>query len=221
MEPRGFEPLTSAVQRRYGLSGCVLVCPRVWLMYGDFGRSEAYAFRLCSAPSYWGCCTVAAQGELWTTAGHGSNYIESVLSDSRFVTNSKKPMWWSEVVRLHIPRMDEDSAAREDWRVLAKCGWAMFGVQLWALSLKQLVQLGQPDFPPEASFEEVWPYGYGLLRTIAANSGRSYGFLRNHYPSNSGKRLSKNRRFTRARRPRTPTLSNAFERCSWTVCLEI
>src|SRR5215210_4129111 len=64
-------------------------------------------------------------------------------------------------------------------------------------------------------------YGYDLLRTIAANSSRIYRLLRNHYPSNSGKRLSKNRRLTRARRPRTPTLSNAFERCSWTVCLEI
>jgi hypothetical protein len=41
------------------------------------------------------------------------------------------------------------------------------------------------------------------------------------YPSNSGERLSKNRRFTRARRPRTPTLSNAFERCSWTVYSEM
>ena len=61
VEPRGFEPLTSAVQRRYGLSGCVLACTRVWLIYGDFGRSKAYTFRLCSAPYYWGCWTVAAQ----------------------------------------------------------------------------------------------------------------------------------------------------------------
>jgi hypothetical protein len=57
VEPRGVEPLTSAVQRRYGLSGCVLACTRVWLRYGDFGRSSAYAFLLCSAPSCSGCCT--------------------------------------------------------------------------------------------------------------------------------------------------------------------
>ncbi len=59
----------------------------------------------------------------------------------------------------------------------------------------------------------------GTTNIWAANP--YYKLLRNHHPSNSGKRLSKNRRLTRARRPRTPTLSNAFERCSWTVCLEI
>jgi hypothetical protein len=35
VEPRGFEPLTSAVQRRYELSGCILACPRAWLKHAE------------------------------------------------------------------------------------------------------------------------------------------------------------------------------------------
>ena len=38
VEPRGFEPLTSAVQRRYELSVCVLARPRVWLKQAYFRR---------------------------------------------------------------------------------------------------------------------------------------------------------------------------------------
>jgi len=33
VEPTGFEPLTSAVQRRYKLSGCVLA--RAWLKHAE------------------------------------------------------------------------------------------------------------------------------------------------------------------------------------------
>jgi hypothetical protein len=62
VEPRGFEPLTSAVQRRYGLSVCVLARPRVWLKQAYFHRLKGVELRLCSVLSWWGCCTVAALG---------------------------------------------------------------------------------------------------------------------------------------------------------------
>jgi hypothetical protein len=39
VEPRGFEPLTSsAVQRRYELSVCVLARPHAWLKQAYFRR---------------------------------------------------------------------------------------------------------------------------------------------------------------------------------------
>ena len=63
--------------------------------------------------------------------------------------------------------MAHDRAAYEDWTVLAKYGWTMFGVQLWELSLKQLVQLGLPDFPEDASFDDAWRQVERLLRKPA------------------------------------------------------
>lgn len=63
--------------------------------------------------------------------------------------------------------MVNDETAWEDWKVLAKYGWAMFGVQLWELSLKQLVQLGQPDLPEDAPFEDAWREVERLLRRPA------------------------------------------------------
>lgn len=35
---------------------------------------------------------------------------------------------------------------------------------MWELSLKELVQLGQPDFPDDASFDDAWPEVERLLR---------------------------------------------------------
>jgi len=63
--------------------------------------------------------------------------------------------------------MTNEGAAYEDWKVLAKYGWAMYCVQLWELSLKQLVQLGQPDFPEDASYEDAWREVEKLLRRPA------------------------------------------------------
>jgi hypothetical protein len=51
VESRGFEPLTSAVQRRYELSGCVLARPPAYLKHADFRLLEQYTFRLCSSLS--------------------------------------------------------------------------------------------------------------------------------------------------------------------------
>jgi len=61
----------------------------------------------------------------------------------------------------------DDRTAYEDWKVFAKYGWAMYGVQLWELSLKQLVQLVQPDLPDDASFEKAWAEVERLLRRPA------------------------------------------------------
>jgi hypothetical protein len=63
--------------------------------------------------------------------------------------------------------MTNDRTSYEDWKVLAKYGWAMYGVQSWELSLKQLVQLGLPDFPEDASYEVVWRKVEKLLRRPA------------------------------------------------------
>jgi hypothetical protein len=60
VEPRGFEPLTSALLRRCVLSGCVLACPCAWLNYAHFRRLKGCAFRLCTAASWSGCCTYSA-----------------------------------------------------------------------------------------------------------------------------------------------------------------